>query len=142
LTPPPSSATLALTNQLLAEQADSVWLMPPPPAFHMLLETVYGPMFSLPKSEDVVNVGSVHAPLPAETGGGVVWVVGVGAGVVGVEVEVGVLGEGAGDVPGAEADGDEGAGAGAEWLAVGVECFVGAAVLAACFPLAAACLGM
>ena len=69
MTPPPSSATLAVTNQLLAEQADSVWLMPPPPAFHMLLETVYGPRFSLPKSDDVVNVGSVHAPLPAGAGG-------------------------------------------------------------------------
>src|ERR1700679_2199331 len=108
--------------------------MPPPPAFHMLLETVYGPRFSLPKSEDVVNVGSVQAAVPAEVGGGVLRVVGLGAGAVGAE-----LGAGAGDAPGAGADGDA---AGAEWLAVGAACLVGAAVLAACFPLAAACRGM
>ena len=44
--------------------------MPPPPAFHMLLETVYAPRVSLPNADDVVNDGSEQVPLPLEVGGG------------------------------------------------------------------------
>jgi hypothetical protein len=124
--------------------------MPPPPAFHMLLETVYAPSVSLPKSDDVVNDGSVQVALPPETGGGVTAVV---AGAEAVGVAAGWVGEAVGDVPGAEADGDDGDGDddddafdgdGAEVAPVGVVGPVAVTVfsiMAACFPLEAACLG-
>ena len=126
--------------------------MPPPPAFHMLLETVYAPWVSLPNADDVVNDGSVQAPLPLEAGGGVA---GVEAGAEVVAVGLGWAGEDDGDVPGEEADGDgdaaddadaEGdAGDGdAEVPAVGAAGPVAATVfsiMALCFPLAAACRG-
>jgi hypothetical protein len=118
----------------------------------MLLETVYAPSVSLPKSDDVVNDGSVQVALPAEADGGVT---GVEAGAEAVGVAVGWVGEAVGDVPGAEADGDDGdgdddacdeddAGDGAEVASDGVVGPVAVTVrsiMAACFPLEAACLG-
>jgi hypothetical protein len=118
----------------------------------MLLETVYAPSVSLPKSDDVVNDGSVQAALPAEVGGGVA---GVEAGAEAVGVAVGWVGEAVGDVPGEEADGDDGDeeadddacdgdGDGAAVAPVGVVGPVAVTVfsiIAACFPLEAACLG-
>jgi hypothetical protein len=113
----------------------------------MLLETVYAPSVSLPKSDDVVNDGSVQVAPPAEVGGGVTAVV---AGAEGVAA--GWVGEAVGDVPGAEADGDDGDGDdddacdgdGAEVAPAGVVGPVAVTVfsiMAACFPLEAACLG-
>jgi hypothetical protein len=115
----------------------------------MLLETVYAPSVSLPKSDDVVNDGSVQVALPAEAGGGVTE---VEAGAEAVGVAVGWVGEAVGDVPGAEADGDgdddafdeDDAGDGAEVASDGVVGPVAVTVrsiMAACFPLEAACLG-
>jgi hypothetical protein len=105
----------------------------------MLLERVYGPRFSLPKSADVVNDGSVHAPLPVAGGVGLGGVLGGGG--------VGFVGEGEGDALGGEADGDDGDGDGddadgdgnAERLAGDVARFVGAAVF---LLFVTACLGM
>ena len=65
---------------------------------------MYAPSVSLPKSDDVVNDGSVQVAPPAEVGGGVT---GVEAGAEAVGVAVGWVGEAVGDVPGAEADGDD-----------------------------------
>jgi hypothetical protein len=116
----------------------------------MLLETVYAPSVSLPKSDDVVNDGSVQVAPPAEVGGGVT---GVEAGAEAVGVAVGWEGEAVGDVPGAEADGDDGDGDddddawdgdGPAIVAVGVVGPVAVmvfSIMAACLPLAAACLG-
>jgi hypothetical protein len=115
----------------------------------MLLETVYAPSVSLPKSDDVVNDGSVQVALPAVTGGGVAAVV---AGAEAVGVAVGSVGEADGDVPGKEADGDDdddacdgdGDGDGAVLAPVGVVGPVAVmvfSIMAECFPLEAACLG-
>jgi hypothetical protein len=111
----------------------------------MLLETVYAPSVSLPKSDDVVNDGSVQVAPPAEVGGGVLAVV---AGAEAVGVAVGWVGEADGDVPGEEADGDDDDdawdGDGAELAPVGVVGPVAVmvfSIMAECFPLEAACLG-
>ena len=81
--------------------------MPPPPAFHMLLETVYAPRVSLPNADDVVNDGSAQAPLPEEVGGGVA---GADADADAVGAGLDEEGEADGDVPGEESDGDDGDG--------------------------------
>jgi hypothetical protein len=102
----------------------------------MLLETVYAPSVSLPKADEVVNDGSAQLAL-AEVGGGVL------AGAVGAD----------GDVPGEEAEGEDDADGdacdrerdGAETPAVGVVGPVAVTVfsiMAACFPLETACLGI
>jgi hypothetical protein len=112
----------------------------------MLLETVYAPSVSLPKSDDVVNDGSGQVAPPAEAGGGIA---GVEAGAEAVGVAVGWAGGTVGDVPGEEADGDDdeaddGARDGAGLPAAGVVGPVAVTVfsiMAACFPLEAACLG-
>jgi hypothetical protein len=91
----------------------------------------------------------VQVALPAEIGGGVTGVV---AGAEAVGVAVGWVGVAVGDVPGEEADGDDGDGDeddasdgdGAEVAPVGVVGPVAVTVfsiMAACFPLEAACLG-
>jgi hypothetical protein len=117
----------------------------------MLLETVYAPSVSLPKAADVVNDGSVQVAPPAVVGGGVA---GMEAGAEAVGVAVGWVGEADGDVPGEEADGDDGDGdddarddGDADGVATPAAGVVGPfavtvrSIIAACFPLEAACLG-
>ena len=118
----------------------------------MLLETVYAPRVSLPNAADVVNDGSVQAPLPLEVGGGVA---GVEAGAEAVAVGLDWVGEAEGDVPGEEADSEDDAAddadaegdacdGDAEVPAVGVAGPVAAAIfssMAACLALVAACRG-
>ena len=116
---------------------------------------MYAPRVSLPNADDVVNDGSVQAPLPLEAGGGVA---GVEAGAEAVAVGLGWVGEDEGDVPGEEADGEDGDGdaaddadaegdagdGGAEVPAVGAAGPVAATVfsiMAACLALVAACRG-
>jgi hypothetical protein len=118
----------------------------------MSLETVYAPRVSLPNAEDVEKDGSVQVPLPLEVGGGAV---GLDAGAEAVEIGTGWVGEADG-VPGDEADGDGDAdgdeadddgrddGDDAERsgvAAVGPVAVMVRSIMAACFPLEAACLG-
>ena len=141
----------ASTFQSLEEQADRVCAMPPPPAFHMSLETVYAPRVSLPKAADVENDGSVQLAPPETDRGGLTEGLAVGAVGSAVDWE----GEAVGDVPGEEAEGDDGDGDddeaddardgdGAEIAPAGVAGPVAVTVfsiMAECLPLAAACLG-
>jgi hypothetical protein len=119
----------------------------------MLLETVYAPSVSLPKADEVVNDGFAQVAPPAEVGGGAPAGALAGAVAAGeVGAALGWVGESDGDVPGEEADGEDDAdGAacdrerdGAEATAAGVVGPVAVTVfsiMAACFPLEAACLG-